>query len=499
MKRNFNIFYTSDTHGAIFPASPQGIPSGMMQCIQQFEKDGNTLILDGGDTIQGSPLSNYLWEHDQFEQVIPVVFNYAGYDYYIPGNHDFNYGYRGLEKYINSMNGTCLGANVIDETNQLSIKPYKIHVLENGLRIGICGIVTDCVNLWESKENLVNLQVTDSFNAASNVYEEIKDQCDFTICIYHGGFENDLDSGELLCEGTENIGYRICKELGYDMLLTAHQHMRVEGRDLFGTYTVQVPANAANYAKLCVEESDDGYHIEAKILAPEEMYSQELMDSLESIKSDVDKWLAAPIGSLKEAIPADGLLERAMKGSGLADLSNIVQIRETGAEIACTGLNNSVLGLESIVTLNDILKAFPFSNEIVMLEVPGNVLKLALERCASYFERNDGVVTISERFTKPKEEHYNYDYYAGVSYTIDLSQPVGNRVSRVMVNGKPLEDRNYRVAMSNYRSTGTGGYEFFRECAITKVAQRDIQQAIVAYLKEEKELHIPKQGEINFL
>lgn len=490
--KNFKIYFTSDTHGAIFP-SPMG---GMMQCIEQFQKDGNTLILDGGDTIQGSPLSNYLWEHDQFVKVIPEVFNYGAYDYYIPGNHDFNYGYEGLSKFVNTMKATCLAANVVDETNQLPMKPYVIHTLDNGLRIGIAGIVTDCVNLWESKENLVNLQVNDSFAAAKSAYEAMKEHCDFSICIYHGGYECDLETGETLCEGNENIAYRICKELGYDLLLTAHQHMRIEGLDLFGTYTLQVPPNASNYAKVCVEATEEGFAIKSQILAPEPSYSEELMQSLSGIKKDVDAWLAVPIGSLKTPIEAVSLLERAMNGAKLADLSNIVELRETGADIACTGLSNNVLGLDAIVTLNDVLKGFPFANEIVVMEMSGEILKLALERCASYFERVDGEVTISERFTKPKEEHYNYDFYAGVDYTIDLSQPVGNRVSNILVNGEALSNRKYRVAMSNYRSTGTGGYEFFRGCEIVDVAKRDIQQAIVAYLKENPELDLPQLGKI---
>lgn len=491
--KSFKIYYTSDTHGAIFPAA---VPGGMMQSTHQFQKDGNTLILDGGDTIQGSPLTNYLWETDQFEQVVPVVYNHAKYDYYIPGNHDFNYGYQGLSKFIQAMDAGCLAANVVDQTNELAIRPYVIHTLENGLRVGITGIVTDCVNLWESKENLVNLEVTDSFAAAKQAYEAMKDECDFMICIYHGGFECDLETGKTLCEGNENLGYRICKELGYHLLLTAHQHMPVEGLDLFGTYTLQVPPNASNYAKINVSEQDGSFLVTSDLLVPEASYSQDLMDKLAPIKEKVDEWLAVPMGSLKTPIEAIGLLERAVCGSKLADLSNLVELKETGAEIACTGLSNAVLGLNEVVTLNDILKAYPFANEIMVLEVKSDVLKLALERCASYFERMDGELTISDRFTKPKEEHYNYDFYAGVTYTADLSQPVGQRVSDILINGEPMTERTYRVAMSSYRATGTGGYEFFHDCPVVGVGHRDIQQAITAYLKEHPMLEIPDLGKV---
>ena len=64
-------------------------------------------------------------------------------------------------------------------------------------------------------------------------------QVDLTVCVYHGGFERDLTSGRVLSESTENIGYRICQELDFDILLTGHQHMSVAGQMVFGTFVVQ--------------------------------------------------------------------------------------------------------------------------------------------------------------------------------------------------------------------------------------------------------------------
>ena len=93
MRRILNIYYTSDTHGHLFP-SGDGRGGSMLQCFGEFQKDGNTLILDGGDTIQGAPLIKYLREKNQLEEVLPRAFAQAGYDYFTLGNHDFNYGDR---------------------------------------------------------------------------------------------------------------------------------------------------------------------------------------------------------------------------------------------------------------------------------------------------------------------------------------------------------------------------------------------------------------------
>ncbi len=66
MEKTFQIYYTSDTHGHIFPvnyASNCPENSGLLNLAAQVEKDGNTLVLDGGDSLQGTPLTQYYLEH----------------------------------------------------------------------------------------------------------------------------------------------------------------------------------------------------------------------------------------------------------------------------------------------------------------------------------------------------------------------------------------------------------------------------------------------------
>ena len=67
-----------------------------------------------------------------------------------------------------------------------------------------------------------------------------------------------------------------------------------------------------------------------------------------------------------------------------------------------------------------------------------------MERSAEYFTRNDdGTLRVSDCFLEPKVEHYNYDYYAGVSYAYDISQPVGQSSDHGNDGGlgRPVADR----------------------------------------------------------
>lgn len=81
-------------------------------------------------------------------------------------------------------------------------------------------VTTHYVNIFEKRENMRGITVTDAFTAAKEALSELKAQhTDINICIYHGGYERDLASGALLSSTDENQGYRICAELDYDILL----------------------------------------------------------------------------------------------------------------------------------------------------------------------------------------------------------------------------------------------------------------------------------------
>lgn len=496
--KKVQIYYTSDTHGNVFPEENQLTPC-ILQCFQEFKKDGNTLILDGGDTIQGSPFARFLWKEDIFSKGIPKIFNQCNYDYYTLGNHDFNYGYDGLLEYVNAMESTCIINNLVDTTNKVKFKPYVIHETENGMKIGITGIVTDHVNVWESKENMVNLEVTDGFTGAKNALDSMKNLCDVTICIYHGGFEDDLDTGRTLTEGKENIACKMCKELDFDIILTAHQHMEETGRDYFNTKVFQLPHNGSKYGKISIEIDDNNnLNIETETVIPNEKVNESYLDNLKKVREKSQEWLSEFVGTLaEEIITSTDKIELALGEAKIADLCNTIQLESMGADISCTALPNQAVNLPKTLTIGDIMKAFPFSNNVVMLEVSGDTVLKGLERSASYFELENNKIVVSDIFTKPKQEHYNYDFFANVKYEIDLTKPVGKRVVSAYVKGEKLdENKMYKFVTSDYRATGTGGYEFYKDCKILDIHSVDIQELILDYLAKNPNLEVKKVSEV---
>ena len=502
MEKQAKIYYTSDVHGYLFPTSygdREERPMGLLNCISDFKKDGNTLVFDGGDSLQGAPLATYMASRKEaVPDMDPIakVYNAAGYDAVVPGNHDFNFGYNRLAEYFQALQGVCLCANGRDLEGKARISRSHIFVLENGLRLGVTGIVTDYVNVWEQPEHLEKIRITDAFEAASEELLQLKSQADVTVCIYHGGYECDLDNGAVLSTTGENVGCRILRELDYDILLTAHQHMSVPGKELFGTHTLQLAPNALQYACVDIKVEDGRVSVKSAICPAGGVHGKEPYESLLPLEEAVQEWLDVDIGRLIEPVPEKNKVEMALNGSAIADFFNQVQLEYSGADISCVGLGNSPISLPDHVTMRDLVRVYPFSNTLVVLEVNEKSLKKALERCAEYFALRDGEITISDAFLKPKVEHYNYDYFSGITYEMDLKEPVGNRVKRILYQGEPLAGRTLSLCMSDYRASGTGGYEVYKECRVLKRIGKEVPQLALDYFRKHPVVKIEKHGGI---
>ena len=139
---------------------------GLFKCASLFRKDGNTLVIDGGDILQGSPLGAFCHDTIGSAARFAEMMNRCGYDYVTLGNHDFNYGMPYLDSYLNVLKARCVCENV--RWDEAGVRfPARIHTLENGLRVGIIGIVTDYVNIWEKPEHLAGIAITDPIPAVA--------------------------------------------------------------------------------------------------------------------------------------------------------------------------------------------------------------------------------------------------------------------------------------------------------------------------------------------
>ena len=215
---------------------------------------------------------------------------------------------------------------------------------------------------------------------------------------------------------------------------------------------------------------------------------REWLEEFSEMEHGAQNWLDEVIGTLPHALTPDTPLRMASEGNALADLFNAVQLWASGAQLSATSLANDVAGLPKTERRRDHLIAYPYTTALAVLEITGKVLKAALERSAEYFSRGeDGRLCVSDVFLRPKVEHYNYDYYAGVSYVYDISRPVGERVTSMRVNGQDVrEEDTFTICLNSYRASGTGGYDFYVGCPVVREIGTEMADLILDCFKEFK-------------
>ena len=123
----------------------------------------------------------------------------------------------------------------------------------------------------------------------------------------------------------------------------------------------------------------------------------------------------------------------------------------------------------------------------------GKTLRLYVERTAEYFSIVDGKPAISESFLRPKVEHYNYDYFSGMDYTIDLRKPIGSRVTSMLRAGKEIgPDDEVSVCINNYRATGAGGYDMIPDLPVIHDIQQDVAELMIEFIERNKHIEVDK-------
>jgi len=487
--KKLKIYFTSDLHGYFYPTTygdRQNKNVGLFGSASKFVKDDDTLIIDGGDILQGSAFVYYAHQIQKSPKIIADIMNDVGYDFYTIGNHDFNYGMDYQNEYHANTNATCVCQNVVYDNGD-SVFPYVIKKMPNGLKVALIGAVTDFVNVWEKEEHLKGVKVVDPFESMKKALEDVKGKADITVGIYHGGYENDLETGRVLSKTKENLACKICKELDFDILLTGHQHMSVEGRDFYGTYTLQPSENGKDvqYLELTIDDNNNKTY-KSQIMHPNANCLGAIADKYMDKEEEIQKWLDLPVGHLSKDLMPKDKLTMAMNGSIIADFFNKVQLYYSHADISVVGLANDIAGFHKEVTTRDIIATYPYPNTLVVCKINGEQLKRALERTAEYFDHDEnGNIVISKAFLEPKVEHYNYDYYDGIDYKFDYEKPFGERVVSLKRNGQEINPNDeFTLCLNNYRFSGAGGYEVYNECESIREINIEMVELIMDYFHE---------------
>lgn len=499
------IYQTSDLHGHIYPTnyvSQQAL--GLLMAASFIHADEKrydaSLKIDCGDLIQGSLMSHFIHKQAYRENVITKGMEAIGYDVYVLGNHEFNYGLNYLKTAYQPIAHKLLNANI--EGLPLQSKPYTIFQYEN-FRVACIGLTTAFIPNWEQQQNIEGITFHDPVAMYGKYEAELKAQADYIIVCYHGGFEKSVDAEMIPTEALtkENQASELLETFdSINLLLSGHQHRAIMTKVQNVICTQPLP-NGQSFSKIIVdtETKESTYElIQTKDIHIPIYPKYEAI--FHKVQTDLEQYFDKEIGCFSDDMQIQDIKMARFYGHPLINFIHEIQFAISHADISVTSLFDTAIGFKKHVSIRDVLINYPYPNTLRVLEINGHQLKEAIEKSATYFMLDGQEIVINDTFLKPKIQSYNYDMFAGLTYEVDLTKPCYQRVIAMLYQGKPMElDKTYRVVMNNYRASNTSIYPSYEGAKIVKEINIDISELMIDYIQEKQYITIDETCNYTFL
>jgi 2',3'-cyclic-nucleotide 2'-phosphodiesterase (5'-nucleotidase family) len=524
---HITLIGTTDLHGNILPRDyytgkpdARGLARAATIIKRARQENPNLLLLDSGDTIQGTPLEYYHnKKNNQPPDPMMLVMNALHYDAMAVGNHEYNFGLQVLEKARHEAQFPWLSANTYDkETGKTHYQPYIVKEIA-GVRIGVLGLTTPGIPNWENAQNYAGLEFHEPVSEAKRWVKILreKEHADVVIIAMHMGLEEDLNTG-VINPGqvlNENEALAIARQVpDVDVILMGHTHRDVPSLYVFNDsvstggpkdpLTYEVANNGAlltqaDYWGRHVARVDlylergkaGGWHVAAKS-ARTVATDDKVEPDAEAVKlaaaydRETEEWLTRVIGeSAVELTAADARF----RDTAILDLIQRVQLEAGQADVSLVASFNAQARIpKGPVTVREIAGLYVYENTLVVLEVSGKQLKDALEHSAKYFRAYEPGNTAAD-LVDEKIPAYNFDIAEGVSYELDISKPFGQRIQKLSYQGQPVKsDQKFRLATNNYRVNGGGGYTMYKDAPVVYRSSELIRDLIIDWVERHKKI-----------
>jgi 2',3'-cyclic-nucleotide 2'-phosphodiesterase/3'-nucleotidase len=503
------ILQTTDLHGNIYPIDyytnkpdARGLAKAAT-IIKQVRKDNpNMLLVDSGDTIQGTPMVYY---HNKKNNTpvdpMMLVMNALKYDSMAVGNHDYNFGLQVHEKARGEAKFPWLSANTYNVgTNQTHHAPYIVKEM-NGIRVGVLGMTTPGIPNWENVENYAGLEFHETVSEAKKWVPVLRDveKVDVVVITMHMGIEEDLRTGKLnpAQVPNENAALAIARQVpGVDVILMGHTHRDVPSLYVNGVLFSQAEKWGQRVARVDLYlEKQEGkrWQIIARAASTIPVTDKtepdpEVMKLAAPYDKETQAWLGRVIGQSPTLLSAK---EASFRDTPILDLVQRVQLEAGKADVSMVANFNSNASIaKGPVTVRDISGLYVYENTLVTLELTGQQLKDALEHSAHYFLPYQPGKPLRELVDR-RIPDYNFDVAQGVTYDIDISKPLGQRIVNLKFKGQPLDmTQKLRVVTNNYRVNGGGNYTMYKGAPVVYRSSEEIRELIIDWVERNKQIPV---------
>ncbi|MDN0194856.1 5'-nucleotidase C-terminal domain-containing protein [Streptomyces sp. S.PNR 29] len=506
---SLTVMGTTDLHGHIFnwdyfkdaeytdkAGNAQGLArvSTLVNQVREEKGRHNTLLLDAGDTIQGTPLTYYYAKVDPITaeggpvHPMAAAMNAIGYDAVALGNHEFNYGIETLRKFEEQCDFPLLGANALDaKTLRPAFPPYffkKFHVKgAPPVRVAVLGLTNPGIAIWDKAYVQGKLTFPGLEEQAAKWVPKLRSMgADVVVVSAHSGSSGTSSYGDQL-PYVENAAANVARQVpGIDAILVGHAHVEipellVTNEKTGRTVVLSEPlAYAERLSLFDVElvfekgrwsvESVKASVRNSNAVADDPRITKLLKDDHDIVVAYVNQ----VVGTATETLTT---VEARYKDAPIIDL--ITRVQEDVVRAALAGTEYASLPViaqgspfsrtseipAGEVTIRDLSSLYVYDNTLVAKLMTGAQLRAYLEYSAEYFVQTAaGAAVDVEKLTNAGgRPDYNYDYVSGLTYDIDIAQPAGSRIRNLAYDGALLDDaREFVLAVNNYRANGGGAF-----------------------------------------
>jgi 2',3'-cyclic-nucleotide 2'-phosphodiesterase (5'-nucleotidase family) len=417
--------------------------------------------------------------------------NAMHYDAAAIGNHEYNYGVPYLDSAVKQARFPFLSANTyrIDPAGIYAYSPWSI-VERDGLKIGIVGATTPGVTLWDAENIRGRLRFADIVPAIRDAVREARAAgADIVLVTVHSGL-NEPSSYDTVSTGvpSENVAARVAIEVpGIDLVLYGHSHKEARGTTIGQTLLIQPKnwATSVDIAHLIVSRSGGHWVVSEKrsdiVQAAGHAESPAVLAATDAIHRETVGYVTTPIGSSPERWTTDSAR---VKDTPLIDFILETERKAAGSDLASTAaFSTEVVMGPGPITIAQVAQLYPYDNTLRAVRISGKQLRDYLEFSSRYYRTAASGNAALE--TDPQIPGYNFDIVSGVDYVIDVSRPLGSRITRLDYKGAPVRDTDsFTMALNNYRQTGGGGYAMLRGAPVVYDGQQEIRQLLIDEVKQ---------------
>lgn len=483
-QKKLRVIATNDVHGRLLPETyswSAGRPVGGMATLAAYFDheaagfDGATIILDGGDVMQGTPISNLTRGRSTVR-----TFNAAGYSAAAIGNHEFDWGLRVLRERMRDAKFAWLAANIfIAGTNRQPAwsRPTAMITID-GVKVGLIGLATEETPHVTKGSNVEGFEFRSGSAALNRWVPELRRQgADFVIAVAHSGAV--CNNTFTQCDG-EIVKWARETSAKPDLIVAGHTHRMVKWIEN-GIPIIEAGSYTQRYGVADLTRDSATTHVWihafpvpfADRVTPDSSVQRIVAAAQREIGPQVNRVIA----TLADTLRRDG--NDGPIGHLLADAWRAA----TGAQIAF--MNNGGIRTNELpagpVTWGMLYSLQPFENRMTRLTMTGAQIRSVLERAL--------------RGGNPDV------HVSGITVVYNPSNPEGRRVERIaLTDGTVVEDgKSYAVGVPDFLAGRGDGYDAFAEASRRVDIDKTDLDALIEYLQNQPQPVRRNRAERRFL